>query len=160
MIKIFIITYPNLEKEEDINMNVRDIMTSNVSTVSPTSSVNEAAKIMKDLNVGAIPITNGTQPVGIITDRDIAIRNAAEGGDFNAPVEQIMSSGLVYGNPEMSAEEAATLMAENQIRRLPIVENGNLVGIVALGDLAVQNKSDMEAGSALSSISLPSKPQK
>jgi CBS domain-containing protein len=143
-----------------INMQIRDIMTSDVSTVAPNSTVNEAAQIMKNLNVGAVPVTNGAQPVGIITDRDIAIRNTAVNGNANDQVQNCMSSNLVYGNPEMSVEEAAQLMAENQIRRLPIVENGNLVGIVALGDLAVQDKSDMEAGNALSSISVPSKPQK
>ncbi|OCL25535.1 CBS domain-containing protein [Orenia metallireducens] len=141
-------------------MQIRDIMTSDVSTVAPNSTVNEAAQIMKNLNVGAVPVTNGAQPVGIITDRDIAIRNTAVNGNANDQVQNCMSSNLVYGNPEMSVEEAAQLMAENQIRRLPIVENGNLVGIVALGDLAVQDKSDMEAGNALSSISVPSKPQK
>jgi len=140
-------------------MQIRDIMTNNVSTVAPNSTVNEAAQIMKNLNVGAVPVTNGTQPVGIITDRDIAIRNTATNGNINDQVQNCMSGNLVYGNPEMSVEEAAQLMAENQIRRLPIVENGNLVGIVALGDLAVQDKSDMEAGNALSSISVPSKPQ-
>ncbi len=134
-------------------------MTDNVSTVSPTSSVAEAAQVMKNLDVGAVPVCNGTQPMGIITDRDIAIRNIADNQDINAPVEQFMSQNLVYGNPEMSVDEAAQLMAENQIRRLPIVENDNIVGIVSLGDLAVQEKADMEAGSALSSISIPSKPQ-
>lgn len=141
-------------------MQVRDIMTNDVSSVAPNSSVNEAAQIMKNLNVGCVPVCNGNEPVGIITDRDIAIRNVAENGDFNTPVESIMSNNLVYGSPDMSVHEAAELMSKNQIRRLPVVENGNLVGIVALGDLAVQSQSDMEAGDALSTISTPSKPQK
>ncbi len=139
-------------------MKVRDIMTDSVSTVDSNSRVSDAAKMMKDLNVGSIPVCEGSKPVGIVTDRDITIRSTADGGDANTPVNQVMSGNLVYGTPDMSDEEAARLMAENQIRRLPIVENGNLVGILALGDLAVQSRSDLEAGEALSTISRPSKP--
>ena len=140
-------------------MKIKDVMTSSVESVTPDSTVNKAAQKMRDLNVGAMPVCNGKQPVGIVTDRDIAIRNAADAGDINSPVNQVMSGNVVYGSPEMSTQEAAQLMAERQIRRLPIVENGNLVGIVSLGDLAVQSKVDMEAGQALSKISTPSKPQ-
>jgi CBS domain-containing protein len=141
-------------------MQIKGVMTSNVETVTPDCTVNKAAQVMRDLNVGAVPVCNGKQPVGVITDRDIAIRNAADAGDVNAPVNQIMTGNVVSGTPEMSTQEAAQLMAENQIRRLPIVENGNLVGIVSLGDLAVQSKADMEAGKALSHISTPSQPNK
>ena len=140
-------------------MQVKKIMTSNVSTVNENSNVCEAAKIMRNLNVGSVPVTKGNEPIGMITDRDITIRNVADGGDVNTPVNQVMSGNLIYGTPDMSADEAARLMAEKQIRRLPIVEKGNIVGIVSLGDLAVQTKSDMEAGKALSSISIPSKPE-
>lgn len=141
-------------------MEITDVMTNDVSSIEPESTVQDAAKIMHNLNVGAVPVCEGEMPVGIITDRDIAIRNTVENGDANTPVNQIMSSKLVYGTPDMSAEEAANLMAENQIRRLPIVENDRLVGIVSLGDIAVQSKSDMEAAKALSNISVPSRPDK
>ncbi|MCK8816252.1 CBS domain-containing protein [Natroniella sulfidigena] len=141
-------------------MDLRQVMTSDVSTVEPNAPVSEAAQKMRELNVGAIPVSNGQEPVGIVTDRDITIRNVAENHDGNTAVEQVMSSGLVYGSPDMTTQEAANLMAENQIRRLPIVENGNLVGIVSLGDISVQSEADMEAGDALSTISIPSKPQK
>ncbi|QTL97655.1 CBS domain-containing protein [Iocasia frigidifontis] len=141
-------------------MQLRDIMTNNVQTVNPNSSVKDAATIMKNLNVGSVPVCEGKRAVGIITDRDIAIRNVANNGDSNTPVTQVMSKNMIYGQPDMSDQEAATLMAEKQIRRLPVVENDNLVGIVSLGDLAVNSRSDMEAGEALSTISKPSKPAK
>jgi len=141
-------------------MQIKDLMTKDVSSVKRNSTLQDAAKIMKDLNVGAIPVCDGKQAVGIITDRDIAIRNVANAGMTNTPVEQVMSTNLISGHPQMSDQEAARLMAENQIRRLPITENKEIVGIVSLGDLAVQSASDMEAGEALSSISYPSKPAK
>jgi len=141
-------------------MQIRNVMTQNVSTVQQDSSVSEAASIMKDLNVGAVPVCEGKKPVGILTDRDITIRNVADARDANSLVKDIMSGNLVYGTPDMSNEEAAQIMAENQIRRLPIVQNGNLVGIISLGDLAVKTRGDMEAGKALSTISTPSRPQR
>jgi len=141
-------------------MQIKDLMTKDVSSVKRNSTLQDAAKIMKDLNVGSIPVCDGKQAVGIITDRDIAIRNVANAGMANTPVEQVMSTNLISGHPQMSDQEAARLMAENQIRRLPIMENKEIVGIVSLGDLAVQSASDMEAGEALSSISYPSKPAK
>ncbi|MFW5991955.1 MAG: CBS domain-containing protein [Halanaerobiaceae bacterium] len=140
-------------------MKVKDIMTSNVTTVTPDSTVKDAAAVMKDLNVGAVPVVDQGKPVGIVTDRDIALRSIASGGDGNTPVNQVMSTDLVSGSPDMTDMEAAQLMAEKQVRRLPIVEKNNLVGILALGDLAVNDRSDMEAGKALSDISIPSKPQ-
>jgi len=139
-------------------MQLKNIMTTNVSTVNPDQTIDQAAMIMKEKNVGAVPVCQGNNPVGIITDRDISIRAVAE-GQQNTNVKNIMSSSLVYGTPEMSVEEATQLMSENQIRRLPIIENDQLVGIVSLGDLATNSKSDMEAAKALTSISVPSKPQ-
>ncbi len=141
-------------------MQIKNVMTEDVSTVQSNSPVSEAASIMKNLNVGAIPVCEGNKPVGIVTDRDITIRNVANAEDASKEVKDVMSGNLVYGTPDMSAREAARLMSENQIRRLPIVENGNLIGIVSLGDLAVNTKSDMEAGKALSTISTPSRPQR
>ena len=142
-------------------MKVKDIMTSDVSTVSENSSVNDAAGIMRDLNVGSVPVCdNKKHPVGIVTDRDIVLRNIASGGNGAAPVKDVMTANVIYGKADMEADEAARLMAQKQIRRLPIVENNKIIGIVSLGDLAVQSKADMEASKALSSISTPSKPNK
>lgn len=140
-------------------MKISEIMTNTISSVNPNSTIKEAASIMKELNVGSVPVCEGKRPIGIITDRDIVIRNVANAGDVNTPVSQVMSQNIVYGNPNMSDREAADLMSARQVRRLPIVENENIVGIVALGDLAVNNGTDMEAGQALTDISVPSKPQ-
>ncbi len=140
-------------------MKISEIMTNRVSSVNPNSTIKEAASIMKELNVGSVPVCEGKRPVGIITDRDIVIRNVANEGDINTPVSQVMSQNIVYGNPNMSDQEAVDLMSARQVRRLPIVENENIVGIVALGDLAVNHGTDMEAGQALTDISVPSKPK-
>ena len=142
-------------------MKVKNIMTADVSTVTQESSVNDAAGIMRDLNVGAVPVCdNKNKPIGIVTDRDIVLRNIASGGNGGAPVRDVMTANIIYGTPDMDVDEAARLMAQKQIRRLQIVENNKIIGIVSLGDLAVKEKSDMEAAKALSNISIPSKPNK
>ncbi|MFT4416863.1 CBS domain-containing protein [Fredinandcohnia humi] len=134
-------------------------MTENVASVSPNQTIKEAAELMSQYNVGAIPVVENGQLRGIITDRDITLRTTAEGRSSDTPVAHVMSSTLVKGSPEMSVDEASNLMSQHQIRRLPIVENNNLVGIVALGDLATNNTYENEAEQALSSISEPSNPQ-
>jgi CBS domain-containing protein len=159
VIKILIIAHFNC-RGGDFLMQISNLMTDQVTTVDSDSSVTDAARVMRDLNVGVVPVCQGQKPVGMITDRDITIRNVAENKDLNTPVNQVMSEELVMGSPDMTAEQAAQLMGEKQIRRLPIVEDNNLVGIVSLGDLAVANQTNMEAGDALSTISTPSKPNK
>ncbi|WP_156290547.1 CBS domain-containing protein [Oceanobacillus salinisoli] len=140
---------------------LRDIMTQNVMTVNETQSVQEAAAIMSQYNIGAVPVVNNSgQMVGIVTDRDITLRTTAQGQNAQTPISQVMTAQqMVEGTPEMDVHQAAQLMAQQQIRRLPVVENGQLVGMVALGDLAVQNQYANEAEQALSSISTPSAPQ-
>lgn len=134
---------------------IRDIMTSNVETCTLLDNVFEVAVKMKDLNVGAIPIVDGDggKLVGMITDRDIVIRGIAEKHPPSSKVEQVMSDHLVTGTPDMSTQEATKLMAEHKIRRLPIVEGDKLVGIIALGDFAVNELTDEQAQYALSEIS-------
>ena len=95
----------------------------------------------------------------MITDRDITLRTTAEGQDGQTPVSNVMTTNVVSGNPNMSLEEASQLMAQSQIRRLPIVENNHLVGILALGDLAVNELSNESAGQALANISTPARTQ-
>lgn len=134
-------------------------MTTNVVTVSPQQTVAEAAQMMSKYNVGAIPVVQNGQPVGMVTDRDITLRVTAQGQDAqNTTVGSIMSTNLTTGSPEMDVHEAANLMAQKQIRRLPVVENNQLAGIVALGDLAVTDIYQNEAGEALASISQPAEP--
>lgn len=135
---------------------VRDIMTSNVEYCTPLDNVYEVAVKMKDLDVGAIPILdNNTQElIGVITDRDLVIRGYAEKRPGSNQVTTVMSEHLVTCSPDTSVEEASHLMAKHQIRRLPVVENGQLVGMVSLGDLAIHSQSDESAGEALSDISI------
>ncbi|MEH7512028.1 CBS domain-containing protein [Gottfriedia acidiceleris] len=132
-------------------MRVRDVMSSSVECCSNQDSLQSVASKMESLNVGAIPVVENGQVVGMITDRDLALRGINQGGNANA--SQVMSNNIVTIDCNASLQEASNLMAQHQIRRLPVVENGNLVGILSLGDLAVQEQSDESAGEALSQIS-------
>lgn len=132
---------------------IRDLMTTNVECCTLLDNVFEVAVKMKELNVGAIPIVDNDKLVGMITDRDIVVRGVAEKHPGSTKVEDIMSDQLITISPETSSNEAAQLMSDHQIRRLPVVENGKLVGIVALGDLATRKMTDEQAGRALSEIS-------
>lgn len=140
-------------------MKIKDIMTTNVQYANPQSSLNEVANQMKDLNVGSMPVCDDTTKiVGIVTDRDIVVRGLSKNTLNNSPVSNIMTRKPVTVTPETSVKEASKLMSEHQIRRLPVIEEGKLVGIVAIGDLAVRNKLVNKAGDALSDISEPSRP--
>lgn len=140
-------------------MKLNQMMTKNVRTCSPDSTVQEAARIMSEVNCGAVPVTQGDKVVGIITDRDIVLRCVTKGSDpSTGKVSDCMTRDCVTATPDMDAHEAASLMARRQIRRLPVVENGKLCGIVALGDMATVNIHVNEAGQALSDISEPAQP--
>jgi len=140
-------------------MKIGDIMTRDVRTIDRNSTVEQAARMMKELNVGSIPVTENGNVIGIITDRDVVLRNVAdERTAADTRVEEVMSKTVVTATPDMDVHRAADLMAQNQIRRLPVVENDRMVGIVSIGDLAVRNIYENEAGEALSSISKPSRP--
>jgi CBS domain-containing protein len=132
---------------------IRDIMTDDVECCSLLDNVYEVAVKMKELNVGAIPIVDEEKLVGMITDRDIVIRGVAEKNPGSTKVEKVMSNKLVTATEEMTMKEAARLMSENQIRRLPVVEGEKLIGIVSLGDFATHDLTDEQAGQALSEIS-------
>ncbi|WP_223700355.1 CBS domain-containing protein [Sutcliffiella deserti] len=132
---------------------VREVMTQNVEYCTPLDNVYEVAIKMKDLNVGAIPIVENDQLVGMITDRDLVVRGIAEKHAGSNSVTNVMSDHLVTISPDATVEDAAHLMAKHQVRRLPVVEDGSLIGILALGDLAVNQGSDDSAGDALSDIS-------
>ncbi|ASS74540.1 CBS domain-containing protein [Tumebacillus algifaecis] len=142
-------------------MKICDLMTKEVITLKPIHTLQEAAKLMCDLNVGVIPIAEeGDKLRGLITDRDIVVRAVAKGVDIkSAKINDYMSPKLVSINPSETAQEAAKLMAEHQIRRLPVVKEGHMVGIVSIGDLSVVGIHENEAGFALSEISTPSQPQ-
>ncbi|WP_066318040.1 CBS domain-containing protein [Bacillus sp. FJAT-29814] len=132
---------------------IRDIMTDDIECCTLLDNVYEVAVKMKELNVGAIPIVDEDKLVGMITDRDIVIRGVAEKHPGSTKVEDIMSDNLITVTPEATSRDAAKLMAEHQIRRLPVVENGKLVGIVSLGDFAIRELTDDQAKQALTEIS-------
>ena len=134
-------------------MKLEDVMSHKVLTVTADSTTAEAARMMQKDNIGALPVVNAGHMVGIVTDRDIVMRAVAPGGDpTNIPVSQVMSQPVVSGSPNMDVGQATRLMAEKQIRRLPVVHDGQLVGIVALGDIAI-NSPDEVSGDALKDIS-------
>jgi predicted transcriptional regulator len=132
---------------------VKDIMTSNVEYCTPLDNVYEVAVKMKDLNVGAIPIVEDQRLIGMITDRDLVVRGIAEKHPGSNQVTNVMSDQIISIDPNASVEEAAHMMAKHQIRRLPVVDNGKLVGMVSLGDLSTNYTTGDEAGDVLSDIS-------
>ncbi|WP_423801618.1 CBS domain-containing protein [Neobacillus sp. SAB-20_R2A] len=132
---------------------IRDIMTDEVDCCTLLDNIYEVAVKMKELNVGAIPIVDKEKIVGMITDRDIVIRGVAEKHPGSSKVEEIMSNDLITVSPEASTREAAKLMAQHQIRRLPVVEDEKLIGIVSLGDFAIRELTDDQARQALTQIS-------
>ncbi|SFP86202.1 CBS domain-containing protein [Caldicoprobacter faecalis] len=141
-------------------MELQDIMTTQVAVVGPDNTVLDACKLMQIHNVGALPVCqHDGKVVGIVTDRDIVVRNIANGGDpKTTPVRTVMTKDVICANPSMEVEEAAELMAQHKIRRLPVVQNDRLVGMVSIGDLATRYRFVEEAGEALSEISEPSRP--
>ena len=134
-------------------MRIRDVMTPNPNTVSPDDTIQTAARIMREEDTGAVPVVTNGRVLAVVTDRDIVVRVVAEGGAATGPVRDIASHDVVCATPEMSTREASELMSEHQIRRLPVVENGLLVGIVSIGDLAVKEGKDSRVGDTLQSMS-------
>ncbi|HEX9967444.1 MAG TPA: CBS domain-containing protein [Solirubrobacterales bacterium] len=120
-------------------MVLREIMTAGVVTAAPEASVVSVARQMRDSRVGSVVIADPAgSPVAMITDRDLAVRVFAEGVDAGAAVGDFASRPLVCGDPEMELDEAAALMVQHRVRRLPVVEGGSLAGIVTLDDIAVR----------------------
>lgn len=140
-------------------MKLRELMTQNVKTCSPDSPLTDAARIMSEVNCGAVPVVEGQKVVGMITDRDIVLRAVAQGRDVRSTVvKDCMTTPVITATADMDAHKAAAMMADKQIRRLPIVEGDRLAGIVALGDMATVRIHVDEAGQALSNISEPAQP--
>ncbi|RKP55596.1 CBS domain-containing protein [Cohnella endophytica] len=133
---------------------VSEVMTKNVKFCKPHDSVTTAAKIMREINCGSVPVCEGNKVIGMITDRDIVINCVADGKDCNSVhCHDCMTTNVITCSPEMDVHECARLMAEHQIRRIPVVRNGEMIGICAIGDLARINIYANEAGEALSQIS-------
>ena len=137
-------------------MRVKDLMSTSVTCVRPETSIIQVAKQMKQENVGAIPVCSDRGEVlGIITDRDIVIRSVSTEGEKKVS-KDIMTANLVYANPNMDIHQASLLFAKYQVRRLPVVENSKIVGMLSMADVARKTIYIDEAGDALSAISKPS----
>jgi CBS domain-containing protein len=136
-------------------MQLREVMTTDVELITPDVSLKEAAAMMRDGGFGLLPIGENDRLVGTVSDRDITIRAVAAGKDPNTTsVREAMSQGVIYCFEDQSVEEAAALMGEKQIRRLPILNRDKrLVGVVAIGDLATDAKTEALGEEALSDIS-------
>ena len=136
---------------------LRELMTRDVKVITPDMTIGDAAKKMRDGNFGMMPVEENDRMIGTISDRDIVIRAVAEGMDFSTKVRDVMSKGITWAYEDNSVEEAAVLMSEHQVRRLPVLDrNKRLVGIVALGDFAAERSESRPAAEALSQISRPS----
>jgi CBS domain-containing protein len=133
--------------------SINEVMTRDVSACEPNATVADAAKLMAQEDVGPVPIVEDGRLVGIVTDRDIVVRVVAEGRDPNATtVNEIASTELVTVSPDDDLDEALNLLAEHQVRRLPVVEGDRLVGIVAQADIARLGK-DKKTGEVVEEIS-------
>jgi CBS domain-containing protein len=132
---------------------IADIMSADCVTVTPKDNIYKVAALMKEHDIGFVPVVEGRKLMGVITDRDLVIRGYAVKLSDSTSVMEVMSDDVQTVSPNMSVDEAAALMASSQIRRLPVVENGQLQGIVSLGDMAVREIFVNEAGDALSDIS-------
>jgi CBS domain-containing protein len=129
---------------------VREVMTEDPVVLPKDASIVEAARLMRDHGIGDVIVTDGERAEGIVTDRDIVVRAVAEGSDpGQVRVEDVLSGDLAAVTPDDSVERAIALMREKAIRRVPVVESGRAVGVVSIGDLAIQRDAD----SALADIS-------
>ena len=128
-------------------MKVKDCMCNKVCYVTPTSTVKDCAKLMCDNHVGCIPVCDDTNTVvGLVTDRDVILRSIACDKDVNStPVSDIMTCNVCCCTPDTDIEQAEKLMSQNQIRRLPVIENNKIVGIITLGDLAANQNVNTQS---------------
>lgn len=136
-------------------MKARDIMTANPRTVTPDDSASRAAEIMRDTDVGIVPVVEDSGSMrlaGVVTDRDIAVRIVAEGRDAQVNVREIMSSGLATVGPDDDVERVTDLMKAEQVRRIPVCEGDRLVGIIAQADVAREGR-DKKTGDVVEKIS-------
>ena len=136
-------------------MKIRDVMTSTVIPIAPEENLEVAARTLAHYNIGALPVCGANGRLcGLITDRDIVTRCLASGRLVReTAVRDVMSGSVTCAAPDMEVDEAAKLMANHQIRRLPVLEDGKLCGMVSLGDLAKREKTAEKAANALSCIS-------
>jgi CBS domain-containing protein len=141
-------------------MKIQEVMSGNVQVADPNQPIHDAARMMAKLDCGAIPVGENDRLVGMITDRDIALRAVAGGKGPNTPVRDVMSNEVFYCFADQQLDEIAANMADIRVRRLPVLDrNKRLVGIVSLGDIALADQRGSAAAMALSGISEPNGPQ-
>jgi CBS domain-containing protein len=136
--------------------SVRETMTADPRSIAPADPIVEAARLMRDEDIGSLPVTDEGKLVGMLTDRDIAVRVIAEGmSPESTTVGEVFSRDPVAAEPDQDLDEALHLMAQHQVRRLPVVEKDRLVGILAQADIALEEK-EKKTGELVESISQPS----
>jgi CBS domain-containing protein len=144
-------------------MKLKDVMTRNVEVIRPDAPIAEAAKRMDELNVGPLPVCDGERLVGMLTDRDITVRATSAGRDpKTTTVREAMTQDVVYCYEDQDVREAAKIMSDKQIRRMPVIsrDDKRLVGIVSLGDIAIDARDDKMTGETLEKVSEPAKPDR
>ena len=136
-------------------MKVSEVMTRDVQTIRPDQPVQQAASFMLSADAGSIPVTDGERLIGMITDRDIAVRGIAKGYGPDTPVRELMTDDVICARDSDDVEDVASKMSEAQVRRLPVIDdNQRLCGIVSLGDLSREADDDC-ASEALEGVSEP-----
>ncbi len=143
-------------------MQLREVMTRNPEVVPPTATLEEAARKMDQLDVGPLPVCEGDRLIGLVTDRDITVRATSAGKDpRSTPIAEAMSKDLVYCFEDQDVRDAARIMEDQQIRRVPVLNREHrLVGIVSLGDLATTGRDDRMTGEVLERVSEPGQPDR
>ena len=142
-------------------MPLKDVMTPGVEVIAPEATLQQAAAKMRRLNIGPLPVCDGDQLVGMLTDRDITVRAVAEGCDPTTTVREAMTPDLAYCFEDQSVEDGVQMMERYQIRRLPILNRTQrLVGMVSLGDLAVSRGNETRVGETLKQVSEPAEPRR
>lgn len=133
---------------------ISEIMTTDVEVVRPEETLRDAARAMADLDVGSLPVCDGRKLIGMITDRDITVRAIAEGKGSETPISEVMTDEVIWCTDTDSVDEVLQQMSDAQVRRIPVVDKDRqLVGIVALGDIALEEEEDVDE--ALRDISMP-----
>lgn len=135
-------------------MRCREIMSARVKTAGKATTLQEVAAMMRDGDMGAMPVVEDGKLVGIVTDRDIVVRTLAEGKPASTPIEEAMTTEIFYVRPDDFVFEAIRLMGDKQVRRVPVVnEDGSLAGIIAMADIALEMEDEREIAETLEEIS-------
>lgn len=135
-------------------MKCREIMSKNVRTASPDARVSEVAAMMRDGDMGAVPVVDGGKLIGIVTDRDIVVRAVSEGKTADSPISEAMTTELFTVAPDDFVFEAIRLMGDKQVRRIPVINaDGSLAGIIAMADVALEMEDEREIAETLEEIS-------